>query len=127
MTEDAFRQWLDAYGRSWETRDAQAAAKLFAAEAAYYWTPFSEPQSGRAEIAAAWHGAVTNQRDIHFEYEILAVDAARGIARWRSRFERLATGAHARLDGIAVCTFDREGLCTEFREWWHAEEKPPAD
>ncbi len=31
----AFKSWLDAYGRAWESRDPQAAAKLFTEDGTY--------------------------------------------------------------------------------------------
>ena len=75
LTRDAFDSWLQAYRAAWEERQPQAAASLFTAQGAeYYWTPFDPPQRGREEIAAAWHGAVTQQRDIHMTFEVLAVD-----------------------------------------------------
>jgi ketosteroid isomerase-like protein len=122
MTEANFRRWLEAYRQAWETRDAEAAQALFAADALYYWTPFEDPKRGRQGIADAWSGAVTNQRDVAVTMDVLAVVGDQGIAHWTSRFERIATGARVKLDGIAVCDFDALGLCTRFREWWHAEE-----
>ena len=46
MTQDEFKTWLDAYGRAWETRDANTVADLFSDDAAYHETPFVEPWRG---------------------------------------------------------------------------------
>ena len=57
----------------------------------YYWTPFDPPQRGRAEIAAAWSGAVRGQRDIAFEFDVLAAAGDRGSAHWHTRFASCLT------------------------------------
>lgn len=119
MTAVGFASWLRSYGAAWENRDSAAAARLFSADAEYYWTPFDTPQRGREQIAAAWEGAVTQQRDIRFEFEVLAVTTALNIARWRTELSSTSTGEKIRLDGILIAEFDPGGLCRVFREWWH--------
>jgi hypothetical protein len=75
-----------------------------------------------ASIAAAWDEATSGQKDIQFRYEILAVGEERAWCRWWCDYTRLANGNRVKLDGIFQCEFTAEGLCSEFREWWHAEE-----
>jgi len=124
MDQETFASWLADYGAAWQGRDAQAAAQLFTPDARYYWTPFEDPNRGRAAIAGAWHEATSGQEDIHFRSEILAVKGDRAWCRWWCDFTRLASGNHVKLDGIFQCDFAAGGLCREFREWWHAEETP---
>lgn len=119
MTAVGFESWLRSYGAAWENRDSAAAARLFTQDAEYYWTPFDAPQRGREQIAAAWDGAVAQQRDVHFEFEVLAVTSTRNIARWRAEFSSANTGDKVRLDGILTAEFDANGRCRAFREWWH--------
>ena len=64
VTVAQFTEWLRAYQSAWENRDAAAAARLFASDARYFWTPLVPPQTGPAEIAAVWEAAVSQQRDI---------------------------------------------------------------
>jgi len=120
LTRDAFDDWLQAYRAAWEGRQPKDAASLFTTQGAeYYWTPFDPPQRGREEIAAAWQGAVTQQRDIHMTFEVLAVDGNRGIAHWRTEFRSVASGEAVQLDGILIAEFDDLKQCRVFREWWH--------
>ena len=92
--------------------------------AEYYWTPFDPPQRGRDEIAAAWQGAVTHQRDIHMTFDVLAVEGNRGIARWHTNFTTAPSGEPVQLDGILTAEFDGPKHCRVFREWWHQVSKP---
>ena len=123
MTQHEFDSWLKRYGAAWEAKDADAFTALFADDVRYYWTPFEEPKKGRDGVAAAFMSAVVNQRDIHFRYEILAVDEVRCVARWWCSFTRPATGHPVRLDGILmVKQAAADGRCEVFREWWHSDE-----
>ena len=94
MDHQTFDRWLAAYGAAWEAKDAEAFAHLFTDDVRYFWTPFEEPKTGRDGVAEAFSSAVANQRDIHFNYEILAVGEERGVARWRCVFTRRATGRY---------------------------------
>ena len=125
LTRDAFESWLQGYRAAWEGRDPQAAAALFSPQGAeYYWTPYVPPQRGRDEIAAVWQGAVTQQRDIHMSFEVLAVEGNRGIAHWRTMFTSVPSGEQVQLDGILIAEFDGLQHCRVFREWWHQLSKP---
>lgn len=125
MTEQEFRSWLDAYGRAWETRDADAAVALFTEDLEYYETPFGTPFRGRDELRDYWARATGSQDGIAFTYEILAVRAGGGLAHWSAEFTRIASGHRSHLDGIALAEFASNGLCRTFREWWHASERAP--
>ena len=117
-----FDAWLCAYQRAWEGRDPAAAALLFTDDSEYYWTPLDPPQRGRAGIAAAWEGAVSRQREIHFTFDILAVNGSLGIAAWRADFTRLPDATAVRIEGVLTADFAGPGQCRIFREWWHSDE-----
>jgi uncharacterized protein (TIGR02246 family) len=119
MTYEDIRMWLDAYGRAWETRDAQAVGELFAEDATYQETPFVEPMRGRAAIREYWVNAVVRtQEQIRFGYQILAVAEDSCIAHWWASFVRVSTQTQVKLDGIFLLTFTPGNLCSELREWW---------
>ena len=119
MNEASFKQWLDAYGRAWESRDPQAAAELYANDGSYQVTPFLEPLRGRQAILDYWTEVARTEIDISFEYEILAVTERLGIARWHASFVRTPPGLPTKLEGIFVISLNAEGKCTSVREWWH--------
>lgn len=124
ITPVDFEAWLRAYGRAWEGRDSAAAARLFTDDAEYYWTPLDPPARGPSGVAAAWEGAVSQQQDIRFSYEVLAVNGAKGIASWRADFLRLPARATVHIEGVLTADFAAPGCCRVFREWWHALETP---
>ena len=113
--------WLTSYGRAWQAKDPIAFSELFSVDAAYYWTPFREPQLGRPAIASAVGAAFAGQRDIHFSFRLLAASTAPVVAHWTCEFTRISSERRVRVDGIFVLRFDDQGLCEEFREWWHSD------
>jgi uncharacterized protein (TIGR02246 family) len=116
MDRTKFTDWLDAYERAWETRDPEAAANLFTANATYQETPFEDPVRGREGIRDYWSDVTRYQEGIEFSYEVLAITETGGIAHWRAGFTRLTSNSAVELDGIFLVKLDADGECTEYRE-----------
>jgi uncharacterized protein (TIGR02246 family) len=114
--------WLERYETAWETRDADRAAELFAADALYHEMPFDDPKRGRSGIREYWSTVTADQRDIDFRFEAVAAAGNTGVARWSATFRLESTGARIELDGVFVLAFDAAGSCTSLREWWHVRE-----
>jgi len=120
LTESTFAAWLDRYKAAWEEGDPGAAAALFSVDAVNVETSFDEPLRGREAIRAYRNeGAALAQRDVRFSYEIAAVVGDVGLSQWHCVFTRVASGETVELDGTFRCTFDDDGLCSRFQEWWH--------
>ena len=122
MSRGSFSLWLEKYGRAWETRDAKAAAELYAEDGTYQVTPFVEPMRGRAAILDSWRHVAETEEQVQFSYEILAVTYEQGIARWRASFVIAPPGLKTKLDGIFVISLDDKGKCVSLREWWHKQQ-----
>jgi hypothetical protein len=120
-------EWLDEYGRAWETRDPVAAAKLFAEDAVYQWGPFGRKLRGRPVICEAWAEATEEQENVDFGHEVLTATAHGCIARWWCAFDLPARSVRVRLEGIFRIAFDDSGLCDSFEEWWNSVEEPLGD
>lgn len=122
LTEQEFEIWLRDYGAAWQARDAERFSALFEDDALYYWTPFNDPQKGKAEIAAAFGAAVAGQQDVDFGARVLYVTSQLGAAHWSCCFTRKESGVRVHLDGIFVVQFGESGKALSFREWWHSDE-----
>lgn len=122
MDLEQLRGWLDLYGRAWEQADPDVAAGLFAEDATYRETPFSEIVRGRDAIRAYWHQVPDRQREIRFEHDVVSVSPA--VVRWRASYERKRDGRRVRLDGVFLLEFDAENRCSSLLEWWHADGEP---
>lgn len=118
----AFKSWLEAYGKAWESRNAEAAAALYAEDGTYQVTPFLEPMRGRKAILEYWLGVARTEENIRFEYEILVASREQNIARWSASFVIVPQGLQTRLDGIFLISLDEDGRCKSLQEWWHKEQ-----
>lgn len=121
LTLDVFTQWLESYGKASQENDARASAELFTSDARYYERPFDEPMIGREAIYQYWFEGAQALKDKRSIYEIYSVKDRLGIARWRSQFTVIQTGIPMALDCLFLVSFDEDGLCSEFREWWHVQ------
>jgi hypothetical protein len=122
LTHECFTSWMTAYGRASAEDDPPASANLFVLDACYYENPFNEPITGRAAIYEYWNKGAQNLKDKESAFEILSVQGNRGIARWQSKFTLIESNKRLSLDCLFVVEFDAEGLCRNFREWWHIQE-----
>jgi hypothetical protein len=118
----AFRYWLDAYGKAWESRNVEAAAALYADDGTYQVTPFLEPMRGRKAIFKYWSEVARTEKNVRFGYEILVSNAEINIARWSASFVIVPQGLQTRLDGIFLISLDEQGRCKSLREWWHKQQ-----
>lgn len=119
---EAAQQWLSAYGRAWEERDPEAAARLFTEDGSYAWGPFEEPLRGQDAIRERWAEATSLQRDVHFGSEVLGVVDSGAVARWWCSFA--VADARIELEGIFLIVLTEDGKCREFREWWNERTTP---
>lgn len=116
LDHGTFRAWLDEYATAWETGDADAAAALFAADATYHETPFTEPLEGRGAIREYWAEATATQDETACETAVEALGRDHGLARFRASFVR--RGNAVEIDGLLQARFLGRD-CVELREWWH--------
>jgi hypothetical protein len=122
MTASVFASWLNAYGRAWTSRNAQAGADLFTEHGTYQVTPFLEPMRGTQAILDYWTKVADTEQNIQFGYEILAIAPEQGIARWWASFVIVPPGLQTKLDGIFLISLDENGRCHSLREWWHKQQ-----
>ena len=74
MDHDSFNAWLDLYGKAWTGRNPELIRDLFVKDAKYFEKPFSSPFDGIDSIIEYWQGIAQTQKDVSFQYKILAVD-----------------------------------------------------
>lgn len=123
LTEKQFQSWLTEFGDAWQARNTGRFAGLFAENALFYWTPFDEPKRGRADLAAAFSAAVSEQEEIEFGARILYTQALLGAAHWSCSFTRSSSAERIHLDGVLVVQFSDGGEALSYRQWWHSDER----
>jgi len=103
--------WIEGYGRAWESGDDQAVGELFTHDAIYWSHPFRQPFHGREAIRAYWRQATGSLTSISLEFGHPVTEGARAAVEW-----------WAILPGALILRFDHHGSCEELREYWHLDE-----
>jgi hypothetical protein len=121
-TEAAARRWIEIWSRAWPAADAGALAGLYADGARFRSQPFREVQEPRAY--AEWTFSEQDAAECRFGEPIVSGDRAIveywGVVRFRGREETIA--------GVALVRFGPDGLVTEQRDYWNAQDgriEPP--
>jgi hypothetical protein len=136
-------QFMLGYKAAWEQRDPAMFAALFLPDGQYHNTPF-QVQRGTGQLVEYWK-RVQLQEDVQVGFEVLASDAASGMAHWHVTYQvasedlfriwakSTGTPVPARqpgdplprmvLDGVLQASFSG-GLCAQARIWWHSMPQP---
>lgn len=122
VSEAQAHDWVDAYGRAWAARDTPAVVALFSEDAVYRERRFQPPIVGRAAIVQYWNAhVVEGQRDIAFNWTMLAVRADQAFIHWTAHFTWLPINGIMELDAVARLRFvpgtGGSVLCSTFEEW----------
>ena len=120
MDHDSFKAWLYLYSKAWTERNPELIRDLFAQDAKYLEKPFSAPFDGIDSIIQYWHGVAQTQKDVSFQYKILAINQDLGIAHFTASFLRNHT-TPVKLDGIFLVKLNSQNKCTRFEEWWQSQ------
>lgn len=111
--------WVDAYGRAWRERDAEAVVALFTEDAEYRSSPFREPSVGSDAIRAYWERATSTQDDADVRMGAPIVAGDRVVVEWWATMRD--DGEEITLPGCLLLRFAPDGRCTALREYWHSE------
>jgi ketosteroid isomerase-like protein len=107
--------WVTAYERAWRTAGTGPLRELFSEDATYRMSPYEEPASGPAEIAALWEREREGPDEpFEMSHEIVAVEGDTAVIRVEVKYggpDRLA------YRDLWIVRFDADGRCREFEEW----------
>jgi uncharacterized protein (TIGR02246 family) len=122
MDDKAYRRWVDAYVKAWNTNDPSDIASLFAVDAVYLTEPYALPWRGRGEVVTQWLDCKDEPGDTVFDYEVIAASEEIGIVKGRTLYK----STRRTYWNLWEIRLDDQGACREFVEWW-IEQKEPSD
>jgi ribonuclease HI len=105
--------WLDGYRQAWTSNDPADIGRLFADDAVYRPTPFSEAVRGRDAIVADWLQRRDEPGTWSVEWDVVCASPALGVVSCRIVY--LPPAEYAT---VWIVRFDDLGRATEFGEWW---------
>jgi uncharacterized protein (TIGR02246 family) len=118
-------EWVEAYRRAWEERDADAAAAIFTEDSEYRTQPFQEPHRGQDGVRSYWQEVTATQDDVEVRMGRPFVDGDRVVVEFWTTM--LNAGAEVTLAGSLLLRFAPDGRCARLREYWLVEQgrQPP--
>ncbi|MDP2860787.1 MAG: nuclear transport factor 2 family protein [bacterium] len=117
MNRKKFQHWLEKLGKAWSGLNPEAAAHLFSKDVEYYESATKSPCESWDNVSDLWKIISTNQKDVAFDFDILAVSKNICVANWRVKRVLLPQNTKQKIDGIFVFKLDEDGLCNYFKQW----------
>ena len=115
---EAYRQMVDTFGRGWERGDVDELVSVFAPDAVFLETPFSEKTVGIDAIRAYWKDVPVNQAEVSFKSGEVYVAGPWFATEFRCLYRRRRTGERIDARGAMFCE-TKDGKITEMRMYWH--------
>lgn len=114
--------WVDDYERAWRSPGTQALDALFSPDVTYLVSPWAEPITGLAALAAFWEqGRDGPDEPFTMDSEVVAVDGFTAVVRVEVEYARDTPG---RWRDLWILRFDQVGRCGWFEEWPFAPGQP---
>ena len=117
MDKSDFENWLKKHFVAWSELNSQEAALLFSKDCEYYESVFEEPCKSWDDILKLWLAIPKNQKDITYEFKIIAVENNVTMVNWKMRRTFLPSLERQLIDGVYQISLNKEGLCTHFKQW----------
>jgi ketosteroid isomerase-like protein len=112
------RELVDTFGKGWAKGDVPLLMSVFADEAVFIETPFSEPRRGREAILHYWRDIPVHQAEITFSSGELFAAGPWFSTEYKVTFRRRRTGEWVEARGAMFCE-TAEGKISELRMYWH--------
>ena len=117
-TRELGRSLIDAFGRGWATADIDLLVSVFAPDAVFIETPFSDPVRGVNGIRRWWLDVPYSQSEINFSSGEIYAAGPWFSTEFKCVFRRKRTGEWVDARGAIFCE-TAEGLISEMRMYWH--------
>ena len=112
------RELIDAFGKGWARADIEQLMSVFAPDAVYIETPFSEPLRGAAAIRRFWVEVPLQQSEITFTSGEIYAAGPWFSTEFKCVFRRRRTGEWVDARGAIFCE-SAAGKISEMRMYWH--------
>lgn len=112
------RTLIDRFAKGWSKADLSQLLEVFAPEAAFIETPFSEPLKGLEAISAYWRDVPYHQSDITVTTGEIYAAGPWFSTEFKLIFQRRRTGDWVEARGAIFCETNGTQI-TEMRMYWH--------
>ena len=110
-------EWLEAFGRAWQTFDGDAWVGLFSEDAEYHEDPFAEPLVGHNALRAYLLEGAESEGDVDFTIERHWVSGDTILAAWHANYIAKPAGQRVRTAGFLTAEMASDGRANRLRGW----------
>lgn len=112
-----YNKWIKNFMDAWKNQDVEAVMKTISKDCKYYETVFDNPCSSLEDIKKLWEVVPANQKDIEYNYKIVAENDEFCIINFFMKRTLVPSGVVQNIDGIFQISLDKNGLCSFFKQW----------
>lgn len=112
-----YENWIKEFMESWKELDYERTLKTLDENVKYYENPIDEPCRNFLEVTNLWNVVADNQKDIDYQFEIIAYDENVCIVNWQMTRTMTQNNVKQEIDGIFQISLNNEGKCTYFKQW----------
>lgn len=117
-TRDLGRKLINEFEAGWSRGDVNRIMAVFAEDAVFLETPFSEPIRGALAIRGYWSDVPVNQAEIKVTTGEIYAAGPWFSTEFKTTFRRRRTGEWIEAKGALFCETDGAKI-TEMRMYWH--------
>ncbi|HLG06693.1 MAG TPA: nuclear transport factor 2 family protein [Gemmatimonadales bacterium] len=117
-TRKTGRDLMDRFARGWSKADLGEIVSVFAPEAAFFETPFSEPLRGAEAIRRYWSEVPLHQAEITVTTGEIYSAGPWFATEFKAVFRRRRTGEWVEARGAIFCETEGDSV-SEMRMYWH--------
>jgi len=114
---EKYNNWTKEFMESWKELDWKRTLKILDKEVKYYENPIDEPCKTFEDVINLWNVVADNQKDINYEYEIVAYNDNTCVINWQMTRTMTTNNTKQEIDGIFQISLNEDGKCTYFKQW----------
>jgi ketosteroid isomerase-like protein len=118
VTRALGRSLIDTFGNGWSKGNIDLLMSVYATDAVFIETPFSQPIQGVDKVRRYWSEVPYNQSEISFSSGEIYAAGPWFSTEFKCVFRRRRTGEWVEARGAIFCETDA-GRITEMRMYWH--------
>ena len=117
-TRELGRSLIDRFGQGWSRGDVDQVMSVYAEDAVFVETPFSQPLQGGEKIRRYWLEVPLHQSEVTFSSGEIFAAGPWFSTEFKCVFRRKRTGEWVDARGAIFCETDGTRI-TEMRMYWH--------
>jgi hypothetical protein len=121
MIDNKLNVWFEGLKNIWLNKTPNEVESLVADKFIWYENPFQPPITSKEELLKEWQ-SIHNHKQLSIDYKVISFQNNVGIATAESTFTLIDTKVRVEMKGIWFVILDKEGKCTEFRQWFNMKE-----